>query len=538
MEECSSRRSSGGFSISRREPSHVLRDSAENNRDQNVQVCSRVGCSSRLNSMKYSSIGSPGKVTSSKTTFSSPARKKEISENSYKTVASPINLRKSFSDLKKKLPSNCDTDSETCSLLDESVEQAGKTRMRVRPETGNHHYSAEATTSEAGRSSVGPTTRSMKNTQRFGLRREDSASRSSASVSLKQANEGRRNDGSSTSKYNLRKFKCNSIPDVVSSGSSASSAESSHRRRRDTSGRKKTGEDESKKLNGTMQDVRRIDYINRGISISESGHTRNPGTSNAGSVRTRGLSARTRLSNHENRERLPLVELPRIRPPSPEPEISIDETDFEMGNQFSGQIPSIFMSSYSRSGSGSEHIRPNRSLGPCDVGAARSFMNRDSLRQYNLDGIAEMFLALERIEQEGEPTYEQLLFLETNLFLGRLAFNDQHRDLRMDIDDMSYEELLALEERMGSVSTAVPEEVLDKCLKRSIYQAIADCRENADDVKCSICQEEYVDGQEVGRLSCKHKYHVECINQWLRLKNWCPICKASAAPSPSASPPS
>ena len=53
---------------------------------------------------------------------------------------------------------------------------------------------------------------------------------------------------------------------------------------------------------------------------------------------------------------------------------------------------------------------------------------------------------------------------------------------------LNKQELLALEERMGTVSTAVPEEVLTKCLKRSIYHCIADCIENGDEVKCSICQ--------------------------------------------------
>lgn len=53
-------------------------------------------------------------------------------------------------------------------------------------------------------------------------------------------------------------------------------------------------------------------------------------------------------------------------------------------------------------------------------------------------------------------------------------------------------ELLALEERMGTVSTALPEEALSKCLKRCCYMptalfpGLAGCGE--DDTKCSICQ--------------------------------------------------
>ncbi|KAF3597032.1 hypothetical protein DY000_02026087 [Brassica cretica] len=45
-------------------------------------------------------------------------------------------------------------------------------------------------------------------------------------------------------------------------------------------------------------------------------------------------------------------------------------------------------------------------------------------------------------------------------------------------------------------------------------------------------EEEYVDGDEVGTLPCQHMYHVSCAQQWLRMKNWCPICKTSAESQP------
>jgi hypothetical protein len=162
-------------------------------------------------------------------------------------------------------------------------------------------------------------------------------------------------------------------------------------------------------------------------------------------------------------------------------------------------------------------------------------MNLDSFH-HNLDGIAEVLSALERIEQDEE--YEQLLVLETSLFLNGLNFHDHHRDMRLDIDNMSYEELLVLEERMGTVSTALTDEALSKCLETSIYQSVPHehvtmrSDKSKDDVKCSICQEEYADGDEVGKLRCDHKYHTVCVNQWLRLKNWCPICKSPAEPTP------
>ncbi|KAL1210438.1 putative E3 ubiquitin-protein ligase RHG1A [Cardamine amara subsp. amara] len=176
-----------------------------------------------------------------------------------------------------------------------------------------------------------------------------------------------------------------------------------------------------------------------------------------------------------------------------------------------------------------------------DFGLSGSLSSRDSFRSYNLDGISEILPELDRIEQDIELNYEELLLMETGLLLGGLSFHDQHRDMRLDIDNMSYEELLALEERIGTVSTALTEEAISKCLKTSIYQmkpssygsiTKSPC-DHKEDAKCSICQEEYTMGDEVGRLHCEHTYHVKCVQEWLRMKSWCPICKATAETSSS-----
>ncbi|KAM3350414.1 hypothetical protein ACQJBY_022899 [Aegilops geniculata] len=79
---------------------------------------------------------------------------------------------------------------------------------------------------------------------------------------------------------------------------------------------------------------------------------------------------------------------------------------------------------------------------------------------------------------------------------------DEHRDMRLDIDSMTYEELLALEEHIGDVNT--------------------------ENEACIICQEEYKAEDCVGILDCGHRYHAECLKQWLTVKNLCPICKTTA----------
>ncbi|KAK7386430.1 hypothetical protein VNO78_26654 [Psophocarpus tetragonolobus] len=47
--------------------------------------------------------------------------------------------------------------------------------------------------------------------------------------------------------------------------------------------------------------------------------------------------------------------------------------------------------------------------------------------------------------------------------------------------------------------------------------------------KCPICLEEFGDGDEIGKLHlCAHKFHADCIKQWLEESNVCPVCKRKA----------
>ncbi|CAK9877193.1 unnamed protein product [Sphagnum jensenii] len=147
------------------------------------------------------------------------------------------------------------------------------------------------------------------------------------------------------------------------------------------------------------------------------------------------------------------------------------------------------------------------------------------------EGLAEIISALEHVERDEDLTYEQLLMLEATLLFGGLRLRDQHSDLRLDVDNMSYEELLALEDRIGNVSTGLTAEAVAEKLKRSCYSSLdvvgAQFSQEYD-TKCSICQEEYEDGDKLGKIECGHSYHALCIQQWLVQKNQCPICKATA----------
>lgn len=118
---------------------------------------------------------------------------------------------------------------------------------------------------------------------------------------------------------------------------------------------------------------------------------------------------------------------------------------------------------------------------------------------------------------------EGLMIMDHSAF-GSRNIPDHHREMMLDIDDMSYEELLALGERIGSVNTGLTEDMIAKCLRESIYCSSDQIQEEGT---CVICLEEYANMDDVGMLKgCKHDFHVGCIKKWLSMKNLCPICKS------------
>jgi len=43
--------------------------------------------------------------------------------------------------------------------------------------------------------------------------------------------------------------------------------------------------------------------------------------------------------------------------------------------------------------------------------------------------------------------------------------------------------------------------------------------------ECCICLAKYKDKEEVRQLPCSHVFHLECVDQWLKIISCCPLCK-------------
>ncbi|KAM9735195.1 LOW QUALITY PROTEIN: E3 ubiquitin-protein ligase ARK2C-like [Menidia menidia] len=96
----------------------------------------------------------------------------------------------------------------------------------------------------------------------------------------------------------------------------------------------------------------------------------------------------------------------------------------------------------------------------------------------------------------------------------------------------SYEELLQLEDRLGSVSRGAVQTTIErytfphKYKKRKPLQLKIGEEEETDvDEKCTICLSMLEEGEDVRRLPCMHLFHQGCVDQWLATSRKCPICR-------------
>ena len=89
---------------------------------------------------------------------------------------------------------------------------------------------------------------------------------------------------------------------------------------------------------------------------------------------------------------------------------------------------------------------------------------------------------------------------------------------RLDIDSLSYEQLLALQERVGFVHVGVPRDILSTF---PVWRA-----KETSGIECAVCFD-VADGQSVFRcLPCRHRFHRDCIDPWLEKHKTCPVCKS------------
>lgn len=103
------------------------------------------------------------------------------------------------------------------------------------------------------------------------------------------------------------------------------------------------------------------------------------------------------------------------------------------------------------------------------------------------------------------------------------AFNDMGMaggllQAQRDFNENDYEMLLALDENNHQHGGASAAQI--NALPESTVQT-----DNLEE--CSICLETPSIGDTIRHLPCLHKFHKDCIDEWVRRRTSCPICKSS-----------
>uniref|UniRef100_A0A804RKG5 RING-type domain-containing protein n=1 Tax=Zea mays TaxID=4577 RepID=A0A804RKG5_MAIZE len=89
--------------------------------------------------------------------------------------------------------------------------------------------------------------------------------------------------------------------------------------------------------------------------------------------------------------------------------------------------------------------------------------------------------------------------------------------IQPNIDLNDYDALLALDENNHQHTGASESQINN--LPQSVVQS------NSIEDPCSVCLENPSVGDTIRHLPCFHKFHKECIDEWLRRKKLCPVCK-------------
>ena len=106
-------------------------------------------------------------------------------------------------------------------------------------------------------------------------------------------------------------------------------------------------------------------------------------------------------------------------------------------------------------------------------------------------------------------------------FSNRKSNSAYQGDYLNNIDNMSYEQLLELEDQIGYVSKGLSKEEIQHKINKIEY--VNNTINNRE--QCTICQEAFNENDFIDELKCKHCFHDDCIIKWLELNKQCPSCK-------------
>lgn len=99
----------------------------------------------------------------------------------------------------------------------------------------------------------------------------------------------------------------------------------------------------------------------------------------------------------------------------------------------------------------------------------------------------------------------------------QLLFSDR------DFTAEDYDWLCRLDETVENKKGASQREI-DSCPTQIVTRGSVPS-DTGDVASCSICMEDFAEGNVLRSLPCAHRFHRDCVDKWLKQKATCPICQ-------------
>eukprot|EP01024_Parvocaulis_polyphysoides_P018837 TRINITY_DN18399_c0_g1_i3.p1 TRINITY_DN18399_c0_g1~~TRINITY_DN18399_c0_g1_i3.p1 ORF type:complete len:231 (-),score=36.90 TRINITY_DN18399_c0_g1_i3:176-868(-) len=141
-----------------------------------------------------------------------------------------------------------------------------------------------------------------------------------------------------------------------------------------------------------------------------------------------------------------------------------------------------------------------------------------------------------QIQEEQEHERELIMLMQEQQ--QQQQQQQLHQNEQFDVvnpDNMTYEELSALGEVIGTVNKGLSPQQLSQLTSGKVglgeFRNINSKNNNNNSQneksveECTVCRMEYESRQEIIKLSCGHYYHSQCIRRWLENNKVCPVCQ-------------
>ncbi|GFO17749.1 RING finger protein [Plakobranchus ocellatus] len=187
---------------------------------------------------------------------------------------------------------------------------------------------------------------------------------------------------------------------------------------------------------------------------------------------------------------------------------------------------------------GAEELHPFFFDGP--PGGSRGRARRGQRLQRNLPNLAHPLQALFELRRDDSLLFD-LVANEAMIPPDELSlFEGEEASGRL------YESLIALADTIGEVSQGLPQAEINKLPTRKHKSSSASENDGAsaggatggaplpsDQLQCNICLCDYENGDQKRLLPCKHDFHKDCVDTWLKSKATCPVCRSDVKPKRS-----